>query len=322
MNWRFPADGSLVDVVGFEPAGHTGLIGPNGSGKTTLLRLMAGTLGESGLSDVSYLPQRPFMFRTSVGKNLAIGLDAEEASHAVQLLERLGLGREMLVAPAAHLSGGERQKVALARALGRRTRIVLLDEPLTAIAAQDRARAIEVIREAAGERVLVVVAHDLDELVALVDELLVIFEGRLRQRGRLSEVLAAPADLDVARLMGVSNLLEGVVLSGGEGLLEVEVNGLPVFGTGDLEPQTRCRVLFPAESVSVHRDPETGSPRNRWRGTVGAIRPHGRLVELTVDVGFPVVAWLTQGSAETLAIQTGEVVELSVKATAVRVIAS
>ena len=212
--------------------------------------------------------------------------------------------------------------MALARALGRRSRIVLLDEPLTAIAAQDRAQAIKVIQAAVGARESVVVAHDLDELVALVDVLVVMFDGRVRQRGRLSEVLASPADLDVARLMGVSNLLEGVVRSGGDGLLEVEVQGLTVFGTGDLDPSARCRVLFPAESVSVHRDPETGSPRNRWRGTVGEIRPHGRLVELTVDVGFPVVAWLTQGSAEALAIQSGEVVELSVKATAVRVVAS
>lgn len=322
MNWRFPADGSVVDVTGFEPAGHTGLIGPNGSGKTTLLRLMAGTLGGGGLADVSYLPQRPHMFRTSVATNLAVGLDAEEASRAVQLLEGLGLGRESLVAPAGRLSGGERQKVALARVLGRQSRIVLLDEPLTAIAAQDRAQAIKVIQEAVRGRALVVVAHDLDEMVALVDVLLVMFDGRVRQRGPLSGVLASPADLDVARLMGVSNLLEGVVRSGGDGLLEVEVHGLTVFGTGDLDPPAPCRVLFPAESVSVHRDPETGSPRNRWRGTVGEIRPHGRLVELAVDVGFPVVAWLTQGSAEALAIQSGEVVELSVKATAVRVIAS
>jgi molybdopterin-binding protein len=322
MNWRYPADGSLVDVTGFEPMGHVGVIGPNGSGKTTLLRLMAGTLGGSGLPDLSYLPQRPHMFRTSVATNLAIGLDAEEANHAVLILERLGLGRQVLQTAAGRLSGGERQKVALARVLGRRSRLVLLDEPLTAIAAQDRAQVMSVIHEAIGGRASVVVAHDLDELVALVDELLVMFDGRIRQRGTLSEVLASPVDLDVARLMGVSNLLEGVVRSGGDGLVEVEVGGLTVFGTGDLEPSVPCRVFFPAESVSVHRVPETGSPRNRWRGTVGEIKPHGRLVELTVDVGFPVVAWLTQGSAEVLALAPGEVVELSVKATAVRVVAS
>ncbi len=320
-HWRYPADGSIVEVDGLSLGGRLGVIGPNGAGKTTLLRLIAGTLGD-GEPAGTYLPQRPHMFRGSVRLNLSIGLATEEVHRAMQLFDRFGLDREMLDAPAVSLSGGERQRVALARALARPASPVLLDEPLTAFAAADRPEACRVISEGIGERDAVIIAHDLVELAMLADRLAVLIDGRVRQSGALAEVLAGPADQDVASLMGVSNVVDGTVMTTDDGLLELAVGARAVLGMGSGAPGDRGRALFAAESVAVHPGgvDEEGSPRNHWPGIITDLRDRGRLVEVFVDVGFPVIALVTRGSADALGLASGESVELSVKATAIRIV--
>lgn len=320
--WRFPADGSVVDIDHLDVRGRTGIIGPNGAGKTTLLRLMAGVTGPARLGAVSYLPQRPYLFRGSVAKNLGLGLDSEEANHALQLLVRLGGDRGWLDRPAVELSGGERQRVLLARTLARRSDVVLLDEPLSMIAAADRAHLVAVVGEALGNRRSVVVSHDREELVILADTLVVMLDGRVRQIGPIAEVLAGPVDLEVGRLIGVFNVAAGLVRRVESGLLEVAVEGVRVFGMGDVGLGEKCRIMFPAEAVTVFPGEgfDSGSARNRWPGTVESIHTGGRLVELVADVGFKVIALLTAGSAEALDLAEGQSVSLGVKAAAVSVV--
>ncbi len=322
-HWRWPADGSLVDVDGLDLAGRIGVIGPNGAGKTTLLRLIAGTLGDGGARS-TYLPQRPHMFRGSVRTNLAIGLDAEQVHRAMSLFEAFGLDRQMLDVPAPAVSGGERQRVALARALARPDPLVLLDEPLTAIAAADRSSVCRVISEGIGGRDAVVVSHDLVDLAVLCDRVAVLVGGRLRQHGQLAEVMASPADEEVAQLLGVSNVVRGRVVLLDDGLVELEVGNVRILGVGAADVGDRAKAMFAAESVAVHvGGPQEGSsPRNHWSGVVSDIRDRGRMVEVTVDVGFTIVALVTRGSVDALGLHRGGEVLLSVKATAVKVLAS
>jgi molybdopterin-binding protein len=315
---RVPADGSVVDVEGLilEPGRVTVLYGPNGAGKTTLLRRLAG-IGAEPLLDCHYLPQQPYLFRGTAGWNLGLGLGPEATAWAAQLASRLGV--DHLLASAAHtLSGGERQRLALARALAHGEEWLLLDEPLSAVDRTDRDRVLAEVAAALEGRSAVVVTHDLDVGVALADRLAVISSGRLLQQGPLTEVLTGPADAEVARVLGVRNVIDGTATPN-EGLTVVKSAAVEVVGRGDVEGHARA--LFGAEAVAVTMGTVgDGSPRNRWQGMVTEVRRLASLVEVVVDVGQPVVALVTPGAAEELGIGPGSVVTLSVKATSVVVV--
>lgn len=299
------------------------LFGPNGAGKTTALRLMAGTLGsQQKLPSSAYMPQRPYMFRGTARHNLLLGLDRTEAERAEHLAARFGLSAK-LEDQAAGLSGGERQRLGLARTLARTAHLALLDEPLSAIDVADRDRVASIIAEALAGTPAVIVTHDRDVVAALADRAAVMIDGVVRQTGTVDEVFTLPASDDVAAAVGLGNALSGVVVGAEEPLVEVDVDGVRIWGFGTQEPGTPVKVLFGAETVTVNtgQTPFT-SARNVWSGEVAAVRRVGRLIELLVDVGPRVVALITPGSLEALDIAAGRRVELSLKATAVHAVAS
>ncbi len=308
----------VVDVEGLvlEPGQVTVLYGPNGAGKSTLLRHLAG-IGAGPRLDCHYLPQHPYLFRGSAGWNLGLGLDGEQAAWAAQLADRLGVGG-LLSAPAQNLSGGERQRLALARTLAHAEEWLLLDEPLSAVDRSDRDRVLAEVASALEGKSAVVVTHDLDVAVALADRIAVISAGRLLQQGPLVEVLAGPADAEVARVLGVRNVIDGTATRA-DGLTVVKSEAIEVVGRGEAEGHARA--LFGAEAVAVSPPSAgPGSPRNRWQGRVVEVRRRAYLVEVMVDVGQPVVALLTPGALEELDLEPGCEVTLSVKATSVVVV--
>lgn len=314
-----PEDGSIVRVEGLElhNATVTALFGPNGAGKTTVLRALAG-MGGAPMLDCSYLPQTPYLFRGLAGYNLGLGLDVEEASLAGQYARRLGL-EQVLGGPAATLSGGQRQRLALARALAKQAEWVLLDEPLGAIDLADRNLVLRVVGDALDGRSAVVVTHDLGVAATLARSLAVVDGGRLLQQGEIGEVLRSPASLEVARVLGVANLVHGVAKMVGEGIVAVVDGDFEVRGSGDLEGEARA--VFPAEAVVLSiSDTGRSSAQNRWAGTVRRVSELGPLVEVLVDAGSPVVALVTRGSAEEMDLAEGRAVVASVKASAVTVV--
>ncbi|MDP2622379.1 MAG: ATP-binding cassette domain-containing protein [Actinomycetota bacterium] len=318
---RHDTGGFLLDVESLEvpPGGRLALFGPNGSGKTTLLRLLAGTLPGGPAIPAAYLPQRPYAFRGSARRNLGMGLDAPAMGRALELAGRLGVG-ELLDRPGRGLSGGERQRLRLAGVLARPEDIVLLDEPFAAVDARERAAVGRVVSGALGGRTAVVVTHDRDDAVMLADTLAVMVDGRIRQVGPIRDVLGLPADDAVAAVLGIANAHAGRVTAADGPLVVVDVGGAKIWGVGDVEGDAVA--LFGAETVTVFagREGSAGSARNRWVGRVDQVRELGRLVEIVVDAGFPVVAVLTPGSADALGIRAGAQVTLAVKATAVRVV--
>jgi molybdate transport system ATP-binding protein len=320
---RLDLGGLRVEIDHLEVAAGTRLVlfGPNGAGKTTLLRLLAGRIPGGDTRPCAYLPQRPWAFRGDAGRTLRLGLDGEARVRAEALAAALGVAG-LLERPTRSLSGGERQRLALARVLARPEDLVLLDEPLTAIGAADRPHSAGVITGALAGRTAVIVTHDRDEAVMLGDEIAVIIDGRIRQRGDARSVFGLPADTEVAAVVGVGNAIAGSVAHGEEGLNEVDLGGITVWGVGDLPVGSSAAVLFGGETVTVYagRHGSPGSARNCWTGTVDRVRDVGRLVEVVADVGVPVVALLTPGSVEALGIRVGSDVTLAVKATAVRVV--
>jgi len=315
--------GLRVEIDRFEVAAGSRLVlfGPNGAGKTTLLRLLAGRIPGGHTGACAYLPQRPWAFRGRAGRTLRLGLDGAAHARAKDLVATLGVG-DLLDRPTRSLSGGERQRLALARVLARPEDVVLLDEPLAAIGAADRPRVAGVIIGTLAGRTAVIVTHDRDEAVMLGDEMAVIIDGRIRQRGDVRSVFGLPADTELAAVVGVGNAVSGSVAAGEDGLNEVDLGEITVWGMGELPVGSPAAVLFGGETVTVHagRHGSPGSARNCWAGRVDRVRDVGRLVEIVVDVGVPVVALLTPGSAEELGVRIGAHVTLAVKATAVRVV--
>lgn len=213
-------DGSVVAVLG-----------PSGSGKSTLLRAVAGleapasgTVAWDG-EDLHRVPthRRGFalMFQDgqlfthlTVGRNVAYPLRLRRApGTAARVAELLGLvGLEGYAGRLpGTLSGGERQRVALARSLAADPRLLLLDEPLSALDAGLRERLaadLRAILHAAGTTTLLV-THDQEEAFALADRLVVMRAGRVVQQGATAAVWAAPADRETALFLGYARVLDG-----------------------------------------------------------------------------------------------------------------
>jgi ABC-type sulfate/molybdate transport systems ATPase subunit/ABC-type sulfate transport system permease component len=204
------------------------ILGASGSGKSMTLRAVAGLLGrdaghvEVDGRDVSRLPAeargigwvpqggRLFPGRT-VWQQVTFGVGADPGV-AVWWLEILGL-RELADRLPGELSGGQRQRVSLAQALSRAPRLVLLDEPFSALDAPVRSELRLELRRLQREAGVstVLVTHDVEEAALLADELLVIAEGRLLQAGPRGDVHERPATPQAARLLGCTNLHRGVV---------------------------------------------------------------------------------------------------------------
>ena len=314
-----PEDGSIVNLpnLDLEDGAVTMLFGPNGAGKTTVLRYLAGIGRGRPVLDCVYQPQHPYLFRGLAGMNLRLGLDAEEAGMAGTVADRLGL-HGVLAEPAGQLSSGERQRLALARSLSRRAEWVLLDEPLTAIDRKDREMVLEVVASALSGRSSLVVTHDLDVAVALADNLAVMIGGEIVQHGPLKEVLRSPNSVEVARVVGVGNIIEGKGIAEA-GLTRVEGARISVVGRGSVDGPARA--LIPAESVVLGSgDSQGSSARNRWSGKVTRVTERASVVEVEVDVGELMVAMVTRGAAEEMSLAIGSVVSLTAKATAVTVV--
>ncbi|HEV7188055.1 MAG TPA: ABC transporter ATP-binding protein [Blastococcus sp.] len=318
------------------------VLGPNGAGKSTLLRVLAGLLPPDGGSVVldgnqiwdgdRHAPahrralgmvfQDHLLFpHLTVTDNVAFGLRtrgvrrAESRAVAKAWLDRVGLdglgGRRP-----AELSGGQAQRAALARALVGEPRVLLLDEPLSALDARTRLTVRAELRrhlaEFAGSTVLV--THDPVDAMALADRVVVVEDGRVVQEGTPAEVSRHPRTDYVARLVGLS-LLPGtgagtaVRLDGGGTVAVAEVADGPVFAA--IRP----------ESVALYLARPEGSPRNVWPVTLVGATPHGATVRCELAGEVPLIADVTETAFAELGLVNGAQVWATVKASEVAVYA-
>jgi ABC-type Fe3+/spermidine/putrescine transport system ATPase subunit len=211
------------------------VLGPSGAGKTLLLETIAGLrpqqAGQISLAgtDITYLPperrriglvfQDAALFpHLTVKDNVAFGPRAHHAAPpdgTGNLLRQLGIAHLAARSPRS-LSGGERQRVALARALAIQPGLLLLDEPLSALDQPTREDMRALLQRLLAELEIPAahVTHDRDEALSIGDDLAVIVGGQLRQTGPAANVAAEPADPDVARLLGWSELGHGTAADG------------------------------------------------------------------------------------------------------------
>lgn len=322
------------------------ILGPSGAGKSVLLETLAGFyLPERGRihidgREMTTAPPEArrigFMFQDyalfphlTVAQNVLFGAQyagrpGNARRRVEELLARLGLERLAQRRP-AHLSGGEKQRAALARALATDPALSLFDEPLSALDARTRdtlrAELKTLLREL--DLTAIYVTHDQAEALVLADKIAVLRDGALLQVGTPSEVFNAPADEFVANFVGVETVLAGRITSAADGIVDVAV-GDQVLHAPDhrLEESTR-RVLacIRPEDVVLARAPAVGSSvRNQFPARVVEVMPLGPLFKVTADAGFPLVAYVTKQSFLELELAPGAPVVASVKAAAIHLI--
>jgi ABC-type Fe3+/spermidine/putrescine transport system ATPase subunit len=286
-----------VDSLELAPGEYLVILGPNGAGKTVLLETVAGLhpvlrgrvelrdAGEAaagdpgaGWTDVTAWPpekrQVGFVYQDyllfphlSVSDNIGFGLKnrvpADARAGRVREAAALTGVEALLGRRVAGLSGGEQQKVALARALAIRPRLLLLDEPLAALDRCARREMADEVRRLCGEVGVTVlhVTHGLDEAVSLGHRLAVLAGGRLLQIGSPEDLLRSPASRQVAELVGCENLLEGfltgstVAITGGPTLL--------VHRGSEPEIAGEVTVALRAEDLALFAASDPGSPAVR-----------------------------------------------------------
>ncbi|MGB5112416.1 MAG: ATP-binding cassette domain-containing protein [Mycobacterium sp.] len=319
------------------------VLGPNGAGKSTLLQMIAGLLrpdagrielGGTVLTDtdagtfvpphargVAMLSQRAMLFpHMSAAANVGYaprcrGLSRAAARAAARhWLAAVDAG-ELADRKPAQLSGGQAQRIALARALAAEPRLLLLDEPMAALdvtAAPAMRRLLrDILRDKS--RTAIIVTHDLLDALAVADRAIVVDNGQVVEAGPVREVLTAPRSDFAARIAGI-NLIPGVITS--PGTLQTSW-GADVSGIGDLEPGTAAVALFRPAAVAVHLAPPQASPRNVIGVTIAEMDLHGTTVRIRggeqSDGSTGLAADITAAAAADLDLALGQTVYFVVK---------
>ncbi len=318
------------------------ILGPSGAGKSRLLeclagfaphqgRVMAGGLDVTGKPPeqrgVSLLFQEAQLFpHLDVRRNVCFAR-TPAAPELRQLVESLQL-QPLLDLPVSMLSGGQRQLVALARSLVARPRVLLLDEPFSAIDPMQRRDVLRIFREVQSRLALtsLLVTHNFEEALALGHRIGILQAGKLLQAGVPSEVFQHPGSPEVARFLGVENLFQG------------RIQRLPDEGPEDGElfsalfrgDRVQLRVLateegpahvliHPYEITLLREEPPPSSALNQLAGRIDRIVPGGALARVWVDAGCTFRVDVTHGSCQRLQLEPGCPVVLSFKASAVKV---
>ncbi|WP_430334897.1 sulfate/molybdate ABC transporter ATP-binding protein [Rhodococcus sp. ACT016] len=352
---RVESRGLDVELV-VAPGEVLAVLGPNGAGKSTLLDVVAGLLnpddGRVVLDDhvltdtasgvavqpyrrsVGLLAQEPLLFpHLTVRENVAFAPRSagrgrrESYAAATRWLEEVDATALADRRP-RQLSGGQAQRVAVARALAAEPGLLLLDEPMAALdvgtAPAVRALLRRVLRT--GDRTAMIVTHDVLDALSLADRVVVVDGGRIVEEGPVGRVLSRPRSVFAARIAGI-NLLSGKV--GAEGLDTVAgtVHGI---AEDECVPGDRAVAVFAPAAVAIHRAHPEGSPRNMFRvriaeisGVGGHGHGHGHAIRVRAEDhhdGSPgLMADVTAGAVAELDLAAGDDVWFAVKASEVAV---
>ncbi len=251
------------------------LLGPSGCGKTTILRMVAGFETPSNGTilldgeDITYrlASKRPMgmVFQSyalfphmTAEQNIAFGMSVKRQPKAVitrrckELLELVGLSDKGRSYP-HQLSGGQQQRIAIARALAVEPKVLLLDEPLSALDAKVRVALRDEIRRIQQQLKMtaIYVTHDQEEALAISDRIAVMAKGKIEQLDQPEEIYSNPRTVFTATFVGTSNRFNGVLTSATEGLCQIEDQVLHIPSQPALHDSDRVLVLVRPEEVTI-----------------------------------------------------------------------
>jgi molybdopterin-binding protein len=315
------------------------ILGPTGAGKTVLLESIAGLYpirsGEIWLrgTDVTTLEpekrnigivyQDHVLFpHLTVRENICFGLKMHKMEKQA-IEDRLGWIVDLLnISHLLHrrpdtLSGGERQKVSLARALSTRPEILLVDEPLSALDPETRENVQQELRQLHRKLgiTIVHVTHDFEEAISLGNHIAVIGEGLLKQTGTPDEIFRRPNSEFVARFAMARNILNGEVVrkNGGEFIFVTEDTEFVVVAS----EEGRFRASLRPEDIILSLEEIHSSARNCFKGTITRIIDKGSTVNITVNLPPELSSLVTRHSYEEMDLKEGKQVFITFKASSI-----
>jgi tungstate transport system ATP-binding protein len=322
------------------------LIGPTGAGKTTLLRIIdllevpgAGEIyfdgkcvprsGKQRLEirrRISFIHQKPQVFNLSVYDNVACGLRwrgegknriAEKVDHILEMVGLKGYENRN----ARTLSGGEAQRVALARSLVLEPEVLLLDEPTANLDPVSTAKIEQLISYVARQHntTMLMATHDMSQGQQLADRIGVLLDGRLVQTGNVTDIFRSPQNEEVAHFVGMENIIEGIIIANNEGIATVNIGGNALQAVSNYSVGKEVYACIRPEDITLALSSTQSSARNSFQAKVTRVITLGPLSRVEINCGFRLVALVTKISAEELNLQVGREVYATFKATGVHI---
>ena len=316
------------------------LLGPTGAGKTLLLELIAGfhipDEGRILLNGVDVTQEPPekrqigFVYQDyslfphmTVEENIAFGLKVrglpkKEIERKVEEMKELvGISNLGSRYPST-LSGGEQQRVSVARALAVDPTVLLLDEPLSALAPKTQAAIRTELRRIHNARAVttVHVTHNQTEAMVLADRIGLLMNGSIAQVGSPEDLFTRPMNERIAGFVGVENILRGKVRVNTAGVAVIDAEGCEIFSVTDIK-EGEVEVYIRPENIVLSKTQLNSSARNAFKGEIAKITNLGPILNVELDNGLKV--FITKQSSEEMQLKPGAQVYASFKATATHV---
>jgi len=317
------------------------ILGPTGAGKTVLLEAIAGLYpvleGEIWVEGREIARLNPEKRRIgivyqdyslfphlSVEENIAFGLKLRKCPKASikekvnDIAEIVGV-THLLERKPQTLSGGEQQKVAVARALVTEPEVLLLDEPLSALDPETNEMMQQELREVHWRTKVTIihVTHDFEEAIALGHRVAVLNNGCIAQIGAPEEILRQPNSEFIAHFALSRNIFTGEAEEGEDGHACIDVGGIKLRGVTDLRREVRLSLR--PEDIIISKEPLHSTARNCFEGVVSDIAHRGAVVYVTVNVPPNFICLITRQSFEELELKKGVRIWITFKASAVHV---
>ncbi|WP_269851269.1 ABC transporter ATP-binding protein [Methanosarcina horonobensis] len=267
--------------------------------------------------------QKPLAFKASVYDNIAYGLKIRGRKENMderikELLELIGLsGYENR--NALKLSGGETQRLALARAMITDPRLLLLDEPAANLDPISKKKLEELIIKInhESETTIITTTHDLSQGQKLADKMIILYNGQILQSGTPEKIFRKPKNRFVADFVGIENVMSGKIEDSSTGLVKIKTDSITVFTL--TEKKGKVNFTVRPDEITVSKEKVQTSARNTIQGKVNDIIDTGSLIKLLVDTGELFTVFITRESLNELDISVGTNVWLYFKASSVHV---
>ncbi|MFW6375883.1 MAG: tungstate ABC transporter ATP-binding protein WtpC [Thermoplasmatota archaeon] len=312
------------------------ILGPTGAGKTLLLELLAGFYkpenGEMIIDGKDYTDLSPnkrgfaFVYQDymlfphmDVKENIAYGLKMRDSKNieekVKEVAEKVDVSHLLDRNPIT-LSGGEKQRVSLARAIALEPDILLLDEPFGSLDYKTAEELRNLIKELHNkfEGTFIHVTHNQEEAVTLGDRVAVMKKGKIEQVGRPEDIMRKPHSRFIAEFVGTGNIFHGNA-SISEDITKIDVQDKEIFSTAPIGGEVV--VTIRPEDIIISNESFESSARNNFKGEIKNITDRGNFHEIKIDVGLPIIVYVTKQSIERLGMEIGKKIHLMFKASAV-----